>query len=723
MIVFIYSIVTYIYLTKNMNFTKKIAKFLLLSILFSALNLQIYAPKAYAQNNIEVRSIQNIDRSYCREVKRIFVDEQRWTSDYGSMDLPSACYMNYYNQAWQEIVTPDYNKCLQVRYEWNVNPWTDRYYFVDMPRMCKDRYFRNGLNYDVKLDFSLNSSSHTVSTASNEVRLTVCNNGTNDLYSSKYNLIPIDYTFIYQNSRINESRAFALNIPSGQCDEVVFPYPVTMASGFELKAKIRSKYGESLERSFDFTGLNVTNSNFVIRSLQNIDRNYCREVKNEFLSGRDWTRRYGVPTLPGECKRRYFDAGWNERVILSNFVIRSHQDIDASYCREVKNEFLSGRDWTGRYGQPTLPGKCKQLYYDAGWNSQSASNYSYCKRLIGIYNEADHWTNTYGSAQNLMQCHDRFPSINYLSEPYLKIADVKFSSLIGSSKNVLSIKVCNGNDKEFNTNFDQVKFEYTLNGRTYRDSVARIIPGKQCKFVETKLSNLSLDGNYAMQFKLTNQRFADNYNPFTKNLFITTYDQFSETPEIVEQSNDNFERVIEVDSPFSDLNSNDGLIFEAAKFLNEEGIIGGYPDGTFRKDRLVNRAEAAKFILLSKYGSVRNISNNNVFSDVENGSWYERYVMDAEARGILQGYSDGTFRPANSVNTVEFLKILSNTFSLDQDLPHSFRDVIGNSWYERYVGVVSVYNLLPGRDMYLKPASSLTREDVAIALYRILTRD
>ena len=47
-----------------MNFTKKIAKFLLLSILFSALNLQIYAPKAYAQNNIEVRSIQNIDRSY-----------------------------------------------------------------------------------------------------------------------------------------------------------------------------------------------------------------------------------------------------------------------------------------------------------------------------------------------------------------------------------------------------------------------------------------------------------------------------------------------------------------------------------------------------------------------------------------------------------------------------------------------------------------------------------
>lgn len=707
-----------------MNFTKKIAKFLLLSILFSALNLQMYAPKAYAQNDIEVRAIQNIDRSYCREVKRIFTDERRWTSDYGSMDLPSACYMNYYNPSWQEIFTPDRNKCLQVRYQWNLNPWTDRYYFVDMPKMCKDMYFRDGLNYDVKLDFSSNSSSHTVSTASNNVKLTVCNDGNDDLYSSKYNLTSIDYTFIYQNSRISESRAFALDISSGRCDEVTLLIPASISSGFELKAKIRSKYGESLERSFDFTNLNSSNSNFVIRSLQNIDRNYCREVKNEFLSGRNWTRRYGTPTLPAECKRRYFNYNWVERVVVNtNFVIRSNQDIDESYCREVKNEFLSGRNWTGRYGQPTLPGKCKKLYYDGGWNSQSASNYSYCKRLIGIYNEADHWTKTYGSAQNLMRCHDRFPSINYLSEPYIKIADVKFSSLIGSSKNVLSLEVCNSNDKEFNTNFDQVKFEYTLNGRIYRNSVARIIPGKQCKFVETKLPNLSLNGTYNIRVKLTNQRFADTYNPFSKNLFIRTYDQFSETPEVVDPSDDNFERVIDVDSPFSDLNSNDGLIFEAAKFLNEEGIIGGYPDGTFRKDRLVNRAEAAKFILLSRYGSVRNISNNNVFSDVENGSWYERYVMDAEARDILQGYSDGTFRPANSVNTVEFLKILSNTFSLEQDLPHSFRDVIRNSWYERYVGVVPVYNLFPGRNMYLKPASSLTREDVAIALYRILTRD
>lgn len=709
-----------------MKFFKEIAKFLLLSVIVSALNLQVFAPKALAFDEIEIRSVQNIDRTYCREVKRIFIDERRWTSDYGSTQLPTACYMNYYNQAWQEIYTPDYNKCLEVRAAWNAVPWTSTYSKMDMPRMCVERYFRGSLNYDVKFQFADGNrvNDHYVQISSNQLNLSVCNTGNDDFYPTSYNTFDVLYNYNYNNSNFPGSQTFSIEIPAGQCRIVTSQYPGYMASGFVVKAKIMSNYGISMERTFDFGNLNPVDSNFVIRSIENIDLSYCREVKNEFLSGRNWTSRYGQPTLPGECKRRYFDAGWNERVVVNtNFVVKSNQEIDASYCREVKNEFLSGRDWTTRYGRPTLPGKCKQLYYDAGWNEQSTSNYNYCSRLIGIYNDANHWTNTYGSAQNLMQCHGRYPSIQYLSEPYLKINDVKFSSLIGSSKDVLSIKVCNSNDKEFNTDFDQVKFQYTLNGRTYRDSVARIIPGKQCKFVETKLMNLSLNGNYAMQFKLTNQRFADNFSTFNKNLLIVTYDQFSETPEVTTQPNDNFERLIEVDSPFTDLNTEDGLIFEAAKYLNEEGIIGGYPDGTFRKDRLVNRAEAAKFILLSKYGSVRNISNNNVFSDVENGSWYERYVMDAQARGILQGYADGTFRPANTVNTVEFLKILSNTFSLEQDLPHNFTDVLANSWYERYVGVVSVYNLFPGRTQFLKPASSLTREDVAIALYRILTRD
>jgi hypothetical protein len=50
------------------------------------------------------------------------------------------------------------------------------------------------------------------------------------------------------------------------------------------------------------------------------------------------------------------------------------------------------------------------------------------------------------------------------------------------------------------------------------------------------------------------------------------------------------------------------------------------------------------------------------FSDVEKGSWYEEAVIALYKRNIISGYSDGTFRPANQVNRVEFIKILINTF-------------------------------------------------------------
>ncbi len=170
--------------------------------------------------------------------------------------------------------------------------------------------------------------------------------------------------------------------------------------------------------------------------------------------------------------------------------------------------------------------------------------------------------------------------------------------------------------------------------------------------------------------------------------------------------------------PDTDISTLEGT---AAAYLYNIGVLGGFPDGEFKGDREVNRAEICKFLLLAAYGSVGDADNNGQFSDVLDGQWYTKFVVTAADLGIVSGYSDGTFKPANTVNTAEFLKMLSNTFGLSLWMDHNYNDVPVDAWFAQYAGVAEYYNLFPDRGNYLEPASLLTREEVAVALYQYLT--
>jgi hypothetical protein len=160
---------------------------------------------------------------------------------------------------------------------------------------------------------------------------------------------------------------------------------------------------------------------------------------------------------------------------------------------------------------------------------------------------------------------------------------------------------------------------------------------------------------------------------------------------------------------------------QAAAELYRRAIIGGYPDGEFKGFRLVNRAEAAKFLLLSKFESVDEIQNNGQFPDVLEGEWYVKYVVTAAIKNIINGYPDGYFRPANPVNTAEFLKMLTLTFGLEENLPYDYEDVSDTDWFAKYAGVAQKYDLFPERTTYLNPGTKLTRDDVAVAIYQYLS--
>ena len=163
----------------------------------------------------------------------------------------------------------------------------------------------------------------------------------------------------------------------------------------------------------------------------------------------------------------------------------------------------------------------------------------------------------------------------------------------------------------------------------------------------------------------------------------------------------------------------------AAAELSRRNIIGGFRDGTFRGKNLVNRAEAAKFLLLARYGTVADTSGTSQFRDTKKGEWYVKYIDTANHLGIINGYKDGTFRPANGVNTAEFLKMMTLALGLEMKLPYTYRDVKSTDWFAIYAGSAQKYNLFPDRtDDTLQPGKLLTRNEVAVAIYQfLLNRD
>lgn len=172
-------------------------------------------------------------------------------------------------------------------------------------------------------------------------------------------------------------------------------------------------------------------------------------------------------------------------------------------------------------------------------------------------------------------------------------------------------------------------------------------------------------------------------------------------------------------NPFPDTDMGQ-LAGKAAAELSRRTVVGGFPDGQFKGGRPVNRAEAAKFLLLARFETVADVSNTHSFPDVLDNQWFTKFVVTAAQKSIINGYPDGLFRPANQVNTAEFLKMLSLGFGLQLNLPHSYADVSAGDWFAPYAGIAQKYELFPGRSSLLHPESPLSREDVAVAIYQYL---
>lgn len=89
-------------------------------------------------------------------------------------------------------------------------------------------------------------------------------------------------------------------------------------------------------------------------------------------------------------------------------------------------------------------------------------------------------------------------------------------------------------------------------------------------------------------------------------------------------------------------------------------VIGGYNDGTFRPNNPVTRAQACKMLVLAKGWQVV-YPGSPTFPDVTSNHWGYGYIETALRHGIVGGFGDGTFKPDALVNRAQLAKMIALT--------------------------------------------------------------
>ncbi|MDF2379310.1 MAG: S-layer homology domain-containing protein [Candidatus Gracilibacteria bacterium] len=144
---------------------------------------------------------------------------------------------------------------------------------------------------------------------------------------------------------------------------------------------------------------------------------------------------------------------------------------------------------------------------------------------------------------------------------------------------------------------------------------------------------------------------------------------------------------------FSDL-SESHPHYDAIQQLTSMGVLNGYSDGTFRPDQTVNRAEFVKMILESfAYPLIDKKTPS--FKDSQPSDWHYKYIETAKFQEMIKGYKNRLVKPGQTIIKAEGLKILLEAAKLNisSSTTTPFSDVSENQWYASYVATALENNI------------------------------
>ena len=127
-----------------------------------------------------------------------------------------------------------------------------------------------------------------------------------------------------------------------------------------------------------------------------------------------------------------------------------------------------------------------------------------------------------------------------------------------------------------------------------------------------------------------------------------------------------------------------------------KGLIQGYEDGTFKPGNTITRAEFVTLMNNAKgFWSEGSIN----FSDVKNGSWFYSAVARAVAAGYVKGYSDGSFKPGNTITRAEAAVMIANAARLSANEAGAYRFTDVGSIPAKQLRIENQADLILGGDV------------------------
>lgn len=192
------------------------------------------------------------------------------------------------------------------------------------------------------------------------------------------------------------------------------------------------------------------------------------------------------------------------------------------------------------------------------------------------------------------------------------------------------------------------------------------------------------------------------------------FDEESDSPSSDEQVPSSGES-----GPFSDMTA-DHKYASAVSYLKDKKVIAGYPDGSFKPEQHLNRAELTKIVITGQNIEPDASVYQNCFPDVTN-EWFAPYVCYAKEQGFIAGYPDGTFKPAQMVNKAEAIKIVLGALgvTIPSGVQSHYGDVAEADWFYGFVNQAFELGLLEEQGNYF-PGTLISRGQVSENLYRLI---
>lgn len=158
--------------------------------------------------------------------------------------------------------------------------------------------------------------------------------------------------------------------------------------------------------------------------------------------------------------------------------------------------------------------------------------------------------------------------------------------------------------------------------------------------------------------------------------------------------------------------------YEIINEMRDQGIINGYPDGTFKPNTSITRRHVA--VLFSRSLPLEKVREFKQFKDIPptHPNFYE--ITEVQQAGIFDGGENGLFNPESPITRAQMAKVLVLAFNLKIKTAYDFPDVSTTHWSSEHVRALYSNGITVGDNGYYKPNNPVTRQHYAVFLHRAM---